>query len=52
MVLLFHENQVYRGLLPRIILYFLLRFFIKHVIKLVEHSAKLKIVINYNVLLV
>ena len=52
MILLFHENQIYRGLLPWIILYFLLCFLIEHVVKMVEHSAKLQIAINHNVLLV
>ena len=51
MISLFHENQIYRRLLPWIVLYLLLRFFIEQVVKLVKHSAKLKFTIYNDVLL-
>ena len=49
MVSLFHENQVYRRLLPRVRSYLLLCLFIEQVINLVENLAEFEIVVKDNV---
>ena len=49
MISLLHKNQVYRGLLPRVLSHLILRLLIEQVEELVKNLAELEVAVQKNI---